>query len=147
MNHEKERIFISEYIDAELDVALERKLFAHLSGCDSCRQFLRHSLKLRTDLLDEHSEVSALESAIPVDRTLVRSKYFVAPGLLSIRKMKIPVPIAVLFFLVMFFGGMYISSIWPGGVQSVKDNTGPVMYMKLPEVRVVANLQHQVKSK
>jgi anti-sigma factor RsiW len=50
MIHEEERILISQYVDGELDLSAEQKLFGHLTECEKCREFLRHSLMLRSDM-------------------------------------------------------------------------------------------------
>lgn len=68
MIHEEQRILISQYIDAELDLESEQKVFMHIAECISCREFMRHSLRLRADLgkepvivpefAEQHSQVT-----------------------------------------------------------------------------------------
>ena len=53
MIHEEQRMQISQYIDAELDPALEAELFTHITGCGPCREFMRYALRLRADLRKE----------------------------------------------------------------------------------------------
>ena len=53
MIHEEQRILISQYVDAELDLSEEQGLFVHLTQCEECRDFLRHSMRLREDLAND----------------------------------------------------------------------------------------------
>jgi hypothetical protein len=53
MIHEDQRILISQYVDAELVLSEEEGLFGHLAECGECREFLRHSLRLRADLMED----------------------------------------------------------------------------------------------
>jgi anti-sigma factor RsiW len=50
MIHEEQRVLISEYVDDELDVSAEKDLFDHLTQCEQCREFLRHSIRLKSDM-------------------------------------------------------------------------------------------------
>ena len=58
MIHEEQRKLISQYIDSELDLTQEASVFAHMTECDSCREFMRHALRLRADLGKEPVIVS-----------------------------------------------------------------------------------------
>jgi hypothetical protein len=55
MNCEQYQEQISQFIDGELENVNESSLFQHLSTCDECCGFLKETLSLRSELLDNHA--------------------------------------------------------------------------------------------
>jgi hypothetical protein len=81
MMHEEQRMRISQYVDAELDLSEEQGLFVHLAQCEECREFLRHSLRLRADMADDPSRSweerrtrIAMPRSIPREQIGVKAK-------------------------------------------------------------------------
>ncbi|MBN1397429.1 MAG: zf-HC2 domain-containing protein [Bacteroidetes bacterium] len=57
MNCEQYQEHISQFIDGELENVNESSLFQHLSTCDDCRGFLKETLSLRSELLNNHTAI------------------------------------------------------------------------------------------
>ncbi len=51
MNCEQYQENVSQFIDGELESVNEANLFKHLSTCDACREFIKETMSLRSELL------------------------------------------------------------------------------------------------
>jgi predicted anti-sigma-YlaC factor YlaD len=75
MIHEEQRIRISQYVDDELDLSAEKVLFEHLTQCAECRDFLRHSVKLRSDMAASSLQAWNKSAILPEESTKASASY------------------------------------------------------------------------
>jgi predicted anti-sigma-YlaC factor YlaD len=57
MNCEQYQEYISQFIDGELDSTSESNLFQHLGSCNECRGFLKETLSLHSELLNNQATI------------------------------------------------------------------------------------------
>ena len=109
MTHEEYRELVSQYIDEELEEAIETVLFQHLGECSQCRDFLRSSLALRTQILRTKE---AAPSALRPDFAQQQEKQTIERDLLVLAwQRKVPLPVAASLAMLILVGGLIFSSL------------------------------------
>ncbi|MEK6756840.1 MAG: zf-HC2 domain-containing protein [Bacteroidota bacterium] len=105
MNHEHYQQLASQFIDHELDAPSERELFLHLSSCAECRDFLRASWELQTEILGGKPKRD-----VEVERRVSREpKGRVYP--LWVTRISIPLPAAASIVFLLIVGSLLFSPL------------------------------------
>ena len=109
MTHDEYQELVSQYIDEELDNKNEEVLFRHLGECNQCRDFLRSSLALRTQILRTKE---AVPETLRLDLAPEPEKEALERDLLVLAwQRKVPLPVAASVALVLLLGGILFSSV------------------------------------
>jgi predicted anti-sigma-YlaC factor YlaD len=109
MTHEEYQELVSQYIDEELEEGIETVLFQHLGECSQCRDFLRSSLALRTQIL--RTKEAAPKTLRP-DFAPERAKEGVERDLLVLAwQRKVPLPVAASLAIFLLVSGLFFSSL------------------------------------
>ena len=112
MIHEEYQELVSQYIDEELEEGSESVLFQHLGECGQCRDFLRSSLALRTQILrTKESAPSTLRPDFAQERA--KNKTIERDLLVLAWKRKVPLPVAASVAILLLLSGLMFSSVTP----------------------------------
>jgi anti-sigma factor RsiW len=69
MNHERYFEFVNLYVDNELDDKTSAELFAHLGACETCREFMRTTMRVRSHIASQE----LAEVPLALDRRVLAS--------------------------------------------------------------------------
>ena len=146
MIHEGQRMLISQYIDAELDLALEAGLFTHITECASCREFMRHALRLRADLGKE--PITGPE--IAKQKTAAGERSGGRSWITGIIRHHLETRLSLSYGLsVLIAGTVMVLGILIGTMQQISSNTSEpagrerIYVSVLPDVTVVGHMHNQ----
>ena len=115
MNHKPFQERISLYVDNALEDKESAKLFAHLSRCDDCREFMRMTLRVQTHIAEEElAEVPVsldrrVLSDVPMKSTEARRRTWFAPVWFT--RISIPLPAAASILFLIIVGSLLFSPI------------------------------------
>ncbi len=113
MNHEVYQQYISQYIDGELNDALENNLFLHLGSCRECRDFLKSSIQMQNDIVAAKPRATVDIYHQVFEKSVLGDK---PPVALSVglernqRRMKTQFPAMVLLAFMLMVGGLLFST-------------------------------------
>lgn len=115
MNHESYQERISLYIDNALNDKDTAELFAHLSGCDECRKFMKITMSVHAHVADEElEEVPAsldrrvLSSVTRESAEIEQSKWY-SP--VWVTRIVIPLPAAASILFLIIVGSLLFSPL------------------------------------
>ncbi len=113
MNHLQYQEQISQLVDNELAEGKSRALFAHLSTCKECRQFLQDGMRLRTGLMTRTLEVPSrvdrnLRQNLAAEMTAAKPTKLVFVR--RFRETRIPLSFATAALILMMAGTYALSS-------------------------------------
>ncbi len=130
---------ISEFLDGELATSSERDLFAHISGCTSCREFMRSSIRTREYLAREEAprvpaSLDARITRLAGERIAVRPR--VRRRILDLLKERVSVPVpALLLSSIVLALSLAVGGFLFATRESGRGATAQYI-MSLPEVEV-----------
>ena len=111
MNHESYQQQVSQLVDDELDESLEQDLFVHLGSCIECRDFLKSSWQIQSDIHSRKPEGLAVSK---VDRVALRSRWLEDKSPVVFHTVQNPTRLSfrtfALAFLVVILGCLMLSS-------------------------------------
>lgn len=145
MNHEQYQQLASQFIDRELQSDAEQQLFLHLGTCTECREFLKASWKLQTDIyatmpkdapqLEAVKAKELRQTSLPLPR---RAANLVAQ---TWRK-RIQMPVAATLALLTLAGGIVLSALWFPPKEKIVETKSEVVYVpRLPAIQVIGFYQ------
>ncbi len=115
MNHEDYQERVSLYIDNALNDRDAAELFAHLSGCDECRKFMKITMSVHVHVADEElEEVPAsldrrvLSSVARESAEIEQSKWY-SP--VWVTRIVIPLPAAASILFLIIVGSLLFSPL------------------------------------
>jgi negative regulator of sigma E activity len=142
MDHNRHQEQISQFIDNELAENDSPALFAHLSTCKECREFLQESMGLRTGILEKRLAFPTVVDENIRRRLSFLSRFGEHEGLaffnrLRETRIRLSLLSAAAVILVLITGGTLYSIFTPSETKNAPE-TQIICLKTLPEIEVRA---------
>ena len=131
MEHTQHQERISLYIDNALADKESMKLFAHLAGCDECREFMKIAMRIHTYLMDEDLGDVPLSldrrvlGGIVKENAQVKRRGWYTPVWFT--RVSIPLPAAASILFLIIVGSLLVSPLLSPQQVEQKESKDPLI--------------------
>jgi len=147
---ENQKEYLNQFIDGELDISGQIRLFQHLAGCQECRSFIDAAVRMK-EIIRTEQVLFPPEIDEKVISRLPHSRG--TSGSFWRRKFSVSFPLAAAFILVTILLGVIIGRVFEPGqitglpagdlqIRSARPTT-VIMIYSVPAVEIVGNVPYQ----
>jgi hypothetical protein len=137
MNHEHYQQLVCEFIDREIRAEDEQELFAHLNSCIECREFMKATLNLQSQIL----ETKPTRIASPRS---TRPEY----TLRAVWTKRVPMSIAAMLAVIALGSTVALSTLWMRPREKAPETNQEVVYVtRMPAIQVIGFYSPKEQSK